>query len=63
MMAITSSIWPIAIGGVLLRPDDGGIDDQICEVRIIGNRLEDPPPDTLDRLKRRNTLFQFPNIR
>jgi len=23
-------------GGVLMRPDDGGIDDQIFEVRIIG---------------------------
>src|SRR6202790_1385868 len=46
-------------GGVLMRPDDGGIDDQIFEVRIIGHRLEDPPPTplTLHRLKRRNTLF------
>src|ERR1700757_4060851 len=35
-------------GGVLMCPDDGGIDDQIFEVRIIGHRLEDPPPDTLD---------------
>src|SRR5260221_7469806 len=35
-------------GGVLMRPDDGGIDDQIFEVRIIGHRLEYPPPDTLD---------------
>src|ERR1700740_1276720 len=35
-------------GGVLMRPDDGGIDDQIFEVRIIGHRLEDPPPDALD---------------
>lgn len=35
-------------GGVLMRPDDSGIDDQIFEVRIIGHRLEDPPPDTLD---------------
>ena len=35
-------------GGVLMRPDDGGIDDQIFEVRIIGHRLEDPPPNTLD---------------
>ena len=24
-----------------MRPDDGGIDDQIFEVRIIGHRLED----------------------
>src|ERR1700687_1038081 len=31
-----------------MRPDDGGIDDQIFQVRIIGHRLEDPPPDTLD---------------
>src|SRR5258705_7531311 len=31
-----------------MRPDDGGIDDQIFEVRIIGHRLEDAPPDTLD---------------
>src|SRR6516165_7357367 len=31
-----------------MRPDDGGIDDQIFEVRIIGHRLEDPPPNTLD---------------
>ncbi len=31
-----------------MRPDDGGIDDQILEVRIIGHRLEDPPPHTLD---------------
>src|SRR4029077_10452735 len=35
-------------GGVLMRPDDGGIDDQIFEVRIIGHRFEYPPPDTLD---------------
>src|SRR5246500_1034922 len=34
--------------GVLMRPDDGRIDDQIFEVRIIRHRLEDPPPDTLD---------------
>ena len=32
----------------LVRPDDGGIDDQIFKVRIIGHRLEDPPPNTLD---------------
>jgi hypothetical protein len=31
-----------------MRPDDGGIDDQIFEVRIIGHRLEDPLPNTLD---------------
>src|SRR6187431_887441 len=31
-----------------MRPDDGGIDDQIFEVRVIGHRLEDPPPNTLD---------------
>jgi|SRR5450755_986148 hypothetical protein len=31
-----------------MRPDDGGIDDQIFEVRIIGLCLEDPPPNTLD---------------
>jgi hypothetical protein len=30
------------------RPNYGGIDDQIFEVRIIGHRLEDPPPNTLD---------------
>src|SRR5271168_5371567 len=35
-------------GGVLMRPDDGGIDDSIFEVRIIGHRLEDPPPDSFD---------------
>src|ERR1700757_5362736 len=35
-------------GGVLMRPNDGGIDDQIFEVRIIGHRLEYPPPNTLD---------------
>src|ERR1700730_4492139 len=35
-------------GGVLMRPDDGGIDDQIFKVRIVGHRLEDPPPNTLD---------------
>jgi hypothetical protein len=40
---------------MLMRPDDGGINDQIFEVRIIGHRLEDPPPNTL------NTLFQSPN--
>src|ERR1700710_2805009 len=31
-----------------MRPDDSGIYDQIFEVRIIGHRLEDPPPNTLD---------------
>jgi hypothetical protein len=31
--------------GVLMRVDDGGIDDQIFEVRIMGHRLEDPPPN------------------
>src|SRR5258708_29748259 len=35
-------------GGVLMRPDDGGIDDQIFEVWVTGRRLEDPPPNTLD---------------
>src|SRR6266404_102463 len=35
-------------GGVLMRPNDGRIDDQIFEVRIIGHRLEYPPPNTLD---------------
>src|ERR1700738_2039263 len=35
-------------GGVLMRPNDGGIDDQIFEVRVIGHRLEYPPPNTLD---------------
>ena len=34
--------------GVLMRPDDGGINDQIFKVRIIGHRLEDPPPNPLD---------------
>jgi hypothetical protein len=40
--------------------DDGGIDDQIFEVRIIGHRLEDAPPNTFDApsTKRRSTLFQ-----
>ena len=33
---------------MLMRPDDGGINDQVFEVRIIGHRLKDPPPDTLD---------------
>src|SRR5471032_1384691 len=28
--------------------DNGGIDDQIFEVRIIGHRLEHPIPDALD---------------
>src|SRR5215207_1418852 len=31
-----------------MRPNDSGIDDQIFEVRIVGHRLEDPPPDTFD---------------
>src|SRR6202044_2805867 len=31
-----------------MRPDNGGIHDQVFEVRIIGHRLEDAPPDTLD---------------
>lgn len=31
-----------------MRPNDGGIDDQIFEVRIIGDRLEDPSPNALD---------------
>jgi hypothetical protein len=35
-------------GGMLMRPNDGGIDDQIFEVRVIGHRLEYPPPNTLD---------------
>src|SRR6266481_8703704 len=35
-------------GSVLVGSDDGGIDDQIFEVRVIGHRLEDPPPNTLD---------------
>src|SRR6202044_4067689 len=35
-------------GGVLMRSNDGGIDDQIFKVRIIGHRLEDPPPNPLD---------------
>jgi hypothetical protein len=30
-----------------MRPDDGGIDNQIFEVRVIGHRLEYPPPNTL----------------
>jgi len=33
---------------MLMSPDDGGIDDQIFEVRIIGHRLEDAIPDALD---------------
>src|SRR6516165_4780680 len=33
--------------GVLMRPDDGGIDNKIFEVRVIGHRLEYPPPNTL----------------
>src|SRR5258705_556040 len=35
-------------GSVLVGSDDGGVDDQIFEVRIIGHRLEDPPPNTLE---------------
>src|SRR5271154_2814638 len=31
-----------------MRPDDGGIDDQILKVRIIGHRLEDPLTNPLD---------------
>jgi hypothetical protein len=41
-------------GGVLMRPDDGGIDDQIFEVRVIGHRLEYPPPNTLGVLRQRS---------
>ena len=33
---------------MLVGSDNGGVDDQILEVRILGHRLEDPPPDTLD---------------
>src|SRR3984893_1581965 len=35
-------------GSVLVGSDDGGVDDQKFEVRIIGHRLEDPPPNTLE---------------
>src|ERR1700682_1785775 len=31
-----------------MSSDNGGIDDQIFEVWIIGHRLEDAPPNTLD---------------
>jgi len=31
-----------------MRPNNGGIDDQIFEVRIIGHRFEDAPPNTFD---------------
>jgi hypothetical protein len=30
-----------------MRPDDGGI-NEVFEVRIIGHRLEDTPPNTFD---------------
>lgn len=33
---------------MLMGSNDGGIDDQIFEVRIIGHRLEHPIPDALD---------------
>jgi hypothetical protein len=33
---------------MLMGSDDGGIDDQIFEVRIIGHRLEYPIPDAFD---------------
>jgi hypothetical protein len=32
---------------VLMGANDRGVDDQILEVRIIGHRLEDAPPDAL----------------
>ena len=32
------------------RPDNGGIDDQISKVRIIGPHLVEPPPNPLDAL-------------
>jgi len=35
-------------GSVLVGSDDGGIDDQVFEVRVIGYRFKDPPPNTLD---------------
>jgi hypothetical protein len=46
-----------------MRLDDGGVGDQMFEVRIIGHCLENPPqtPLMLHRGKRRNTLFQSPN--
>jgi hypothetical protein len=49
--------------GVTQVIGDGGVDDQIFEVRIIRHRLEkNSPPAPLEaRLKRRNTLFQSPN--
>jgi hypothetical protein len=31
-----------------MRPNDGGINDQIFEVRIIGRRREYSPPNSLD---------------
>src|SRR5579883_3034420 len=35
-------------GSMLMGSDNGGIDDQIFEVRIIGDRLKDPITDALD---------------
>src|SRR5262249_37425071 len=49
---------------MLVHPHDGGVDDQIFEVWIVGECREDALPDTtwLQRLKRTNTLFHLPKM-
>src|SRR5690349_13551244 len=32
---------------MLVGANDGGIDDQVLEIRIVGHGLEDAPPNTL----------------
>src|SRR5260370_42494059 len=50
----------LAPASVLVGSDDGGVDDQIFEVRIIGHRLEDPPPNTLEAPTTQATEYTVP---
>jgi hypothetical protein len=47
---------------MLMGTNDGGIDDQVFEVRIVGHRFENPPPDALmaPAAEPAKTLFQSP---
>jgi hypothetical protein len=46
-----------------MRPDDGRIDDQIFEIWVIGHRLEDQLPNTLDAPSTEAPEHAVPNIR
>src|ERR1700730_12947345 len=47
-------------GSVLVGSYDGGVDNQIFDIRIIGHRLEDPPPIPLEAPTTEATKYTVP---